>query len=149
MRVLGLSVIPGSGKPRVVGVVLSGTIANPVVDAEFELRASSVDPAEQAVDLARLLSGKLPSLAFEKAVFRVAGTAPVARRSKAQFSRAHAEGASLFVVREHLGQPVVLGDAQAFVRGLTKGGLENAVEYAKSLAAGKYEAVLAALSELT
>lgn len=148
MRVLGVSVIPAAGKPRIVGVVLSGTTASPVVEAEFEFRASSVDPAEQAVDLARLLSGKLPSLAFERAVFRVAGTSPVARRSKAQFSRAHAEGASIFVVREHLGQPVALGDAQAFARSLKKSGLDDAVEYAKSIGAGKYEAVLAALSEL-
>lgn len=147
MRVLGISVNPAGGKPRIVGAVVSGTAGSPSLEAEFELRAADTDPSEQVVDLGRLLLAKLPGLVFDKAVVRTAGATPVPRRNKAQFSRAHAEGAAMFVVREHLGKPVAIGDPKAFAKslGIDKDAL---VATAKRLSAGKHEAVIAALSAL-
>lgn len=102
MRVLGITVDPAAGKPRILGVIVSGTARRPVLEDDFELRATGTDPSEQMVDLGRLLLGKLPGLSFDAAVVRTAGASPVARRNKAQFSRAHAEGAAIYVLREHL-----------------------------------------------
>ena len=64
----------------------------PFCTPNFELKATDGDASEQAVDLARLLQGKLAGLEFDKAVIRTAGSSPVANRQRAQFSRAHAEG---------------------------------------------------------
>jgi len=147
MRILGISVIPAAGKPRLMGVIVSGTVEKPTLEAQFELRAASSDPAEQAVDLARLLLAKLPGLSFDKAVIRTAGAGPVARRNKAQFSRAHAEGAVMFVVREHLGKPVDTGDPKGFAKAL-KIDKDALVAKAKDLSTGKHEAAIAGLSAL-
>ena len=98
------------------GVILSGSVTSPLVEDTFEFRSSDADPSEQVADLARLLLGKLPGLDFDAAVIRTAGPSPVARRNKAQFSRAHAEGAVLFVLREHLGTRVMTGDPQVLAR---------------------------------
>lgn len=147
MSSLGISVNPGGGQPRLCGALVSGTVAAPVLDDEFELRATDIDASEQAVDLARLLLAKLPGLTFQRAVIRTAGASPVARRNKAQFSRAHAEGAILFVLREHLGRPVATGDPQAFAR-LTGEQKDVLVARAKSLSASKHDAVIAGISAL-
>src|SRR3954447_5724584 len=116
VRVLGISIDPAGGQPRLHGVILSGTVAAPSVEDSFEFRSTDTDPSEQAVDLARLLLGKLPGLEFDTAVIRTAGPSPVARRNKAQFSRAHAEGAVLFVLREHLKRPITTGDPQTLAK---------------------------------
>jgi hypothetical protein len=147
MSVLGISVNPAAGQPRLYGALVSGTVAAPVLDDEFELRATDTDASEQAVDLARLLLAKLPGLTFQDAVVRTAGASPVARRNKAQFSRAHAEGAILFVLREHLGKPIGAGDPQSFAK-LTGEKKDALVAKAKTLSAGKHDAVIAGLSAL-
>ena len=116
MRILGISIDPAGGHPRLYGVILSGSLTSPTIEDSFEFRSSDSDPSEQVADLARLLLGKLPGLQFDAAVIRTAGPSPVARRNKAQFSRAHAEGAALFVLREHLGIPVRTGDPQALAK---------------------------------
>lgn len=147
MSVLGISVNPAAGQPRLYGAIVSGTVATPTLDYEFELRATDTDPSEQAVDLARLLLAKLPGLTFQDAIVRTAGASPVPRRNKAQFSRAHAEGAILFVLREYLGRPIGMGGPQSFAKftGETKDAL---VAKAKTLSAGKHDAVIAGLSAL-
>lgn len=147
MNVLGISVNPAAGQPRLYGAVVSGTVTAPVLDDEFELRAPDTDASEQAVDLARLLLAKLPGLTFQDAVVRTAGASPVARRNKAQFSRAHAEGAIMFVLREHLGKPIGTGDPQSFAK-LTGEKKDALVARAKTLSAGKCDAVIAGLSAL-
>lgn len=118
-----------------------------IVDA-FELRTNESDPSEQAVSLARLLLGKLPGLAFDFAAVRTAGTTPVARRNRAQFSRAHAEGAVLYVLREHTRQPVLCGDPQALA---TAAGTKKALllEQVAKISEGNKEALVAALGLLT
>lgn len=107
MSVLGVVVTPSGKQPRVYGVILGGSLAEPTYVDRFELRTSSTEPSEQAVDLARHLSSKVASLTLDGAGIRIAGTPPVPRRSKASFVRAHCEGAMLFVLREALGVPVV------------------------------------------
>lgn len=99
------------------------------------------------MDLARLLLAKLPGLNVTEAVLRVAGPPKVPSRKKAQFSRAHAEGAVLYVLRESLGQPTRIGDLQSFAKALklTKTELET---QAKGLSNSKSDAVAAALSAL-
>jgi hypothetical protein len=101
MRALGIAIDPGGGNPKLFGVVVSGTAPNPVLEDEFELRTSSSEAPEQVADLARLLQAKLPGIEFDDAAIRVAGARPVASRFRANFSRAHAEGAALYVLREH------------------------------------------------
>lgn len=147
MIVLGVSVTPAAGQPRLHGVLLAGTVAKPTLEGEFELRATDAEPSEQAVDLARLLLAKLPGLTFAEAVVRTAGASPAARRNKAQFSRAHAEGAILFVLREHLGKPVRTGDPQSFAK-LTGEKKDDLVAMAKALSSGKHDAVIAGVSAL-
>lgn len=115
---LGISIDPAGGHPRLHGAILSGSVASPTVEDSFEIRSLHIDPSEQVADLARLLQGKLPGLKFDAAVIRTAGPSPVARRNKAQFSRAHAEGAVLFVLREHTGNPVRTGDPQSLAKGV-------------------------------
>ncbi len=145
MQTLGIAIDPGSGKPKLFGVVISGTAQAPVVQSEFEFRARDEAPGEQATALARLLQGKLPGLDFEAAGIRVAGASPVANRRRAAFSRAHAEGAALFVLREHLGRAVVQGDPKSFAKALgeTKSVL---VERATALSKGKADAAMAAIA---
>lgn len=147
MTVLGICVVPGSGAPKLFGVLANGTFEEPVIVDTFEVRTNSNEPAEQAVDLARLLLAKLPGLDFNAAAIRIAGTRPVASRQKAAFSRAHAEGAALYVVREYLKGTVVTGDHKALAKflGVPHADLEAK---AKELAQGKADAALAALSQL-
>ncbi len=147
MRILGISVNPAAGQPRLYGAIVSGTVAAPTLQQEFELRATDTEASEQAVDLARLLLVKLPGLTFDEAVVRTAGSSPVARRLKAQFSRAHAEGAVLFVLREHLGKPIGTGDPKSFAK-LTGEPKDDLVARAKALSAGNHDAVMAGLSAL-
>lgn len=127
--------------------MVGGTLEEPTLEQTFELRATATVPSEQAVDLARLLHAKLPGLEFDEASIRTAGASPVASRLKAQFSRAHAEGAALFVLREHFNGEVTIGDPRAFAKkaGVTKDGL---VAKAQGLSAGKQDAVLAAIAGL-
>ena len=144
MRNLGVAVSPSAGNPRVLGVIVGGTLDAPVLEAEFELRATNPSAAEQAVELALLLRAKLPGLTYDRAFIRVAGPTPVARRLKAPFSRAHAEGALLFVLREHSGHAVETGDPSSFAKrsGMSK---DAFVALAKSVSTGKHEAGIAAL----
>jgi hypothetical protein len=146
MRVLGIAVSPGGGRPKIEGVIVSGTLSDPVLQGEFELKASDGDASEQAVDLARLLQGKLAGLDFDKAVIRT-GSSPVANRRRAQFSRAHAEGAAMFVLREHSKLPIATGDPAQFAKGLHIS-KDQLTTKAKALSAGKHDAAIAALSEL-
>lgn len=147
MAVLGICVITGGGAPKLHGVLVDGTSENPTIISDFEVRTNSDEASEQAVDLARLLLAKLPGLSFSAAAIRIAGTPPVARRNKAAFSRAHAEGSVLYVLREHLKAPVATGDPKALARssGVAHAALEAT---AKNLLKGKADATLAALSQL-
>lgn len=144
MQVLGISIDPAGGHPRLHGVILSGDPDAPQVEDSFEVRTNESEPSEQAVALARLLLGKLPGLENDHAAIRTAGTPPVARRNRAQFSRAHAEGSVLFVLREHARQPVLCGDPQALA---TAAGTKKAqlLESAAKISEGNKEAVIAAL----
>jgi len=109
MSVLGVVVVTGKS-PRVQAVVLDGTVGSPAVVEAFELRTSSTDPAEQAVDLARHIEPKVAGAEYEKIAIRVAGPSPVGRRNKAAFSRAHCEGALIYVIRTATGGPVTVMD---------------------------------------
>jgi hypothetical protein len=144
MQVLGISIDPAGGHPRLYGVILSGSPDDPDVVESFEVRTNESEPSEQAVSLARLLLGKLPGLDYDHAAVRAAGTPPVARRNRAQFSRAHAEGSVLYVLREHSKQPVLCGDPQALatVAGTKKAQL---LDSAAKISEGNREAVIAAL----
>ncbi|QXU56573.1 hypothetical protein [Rhodococcus sp. LW-XY12] len=147
MAVLGICVVPGGGAPKLHGVIADGTFEDPIIVDSFEVRTNSHEASEQAVDLARLLLAKLPGLRFSAAAIRIAGTTPVPRRNKAAFSRAHAEGAALYVLREHLKSPVATGDPKALAK-------SSDVPYpeleatAKGLLKSKADATLAALSQL-
>ena len=79
----------------------------------------------------------------------MAGTTPVARRSKVAFSRAHCEGAILFVLRETLGKPVVVVEPVGAPRaiGLKKAELDALVDSLASKGVNG-DAVLAALAVL-
>lgn len=147
MGILGIVVVPAAGRPRLAGALVSGSVHDPVIEDSFLIKAPDGTPGEQAVDLARLLQAKLPGIAFDRAVIRTAGPAPVARRLKAQFSRAHAEGASLFVLREHTDTEVVVGDTRYLAKyaGLTKDELEAK---ASALSGGNQDALIAAIAGL-
>jgi hypothetical protein len=147
VTVLGICVVPGAGAPKLHGVIARGTFEQPVIVDSFEVRTNSDQPAEQAVDLARLLLAKLPGLDFTAAAIRVAGTRPVGSRQRAAFSRAHAEGAALYVLREYLKSPVVTGDHKALAKALGVPHTELAAK-SKELLKSKADAVLAALSQL-
>lgn len=144
---MGICVVTGGGAPKLQGVIADGTFDDPAIVESFEVRTNSQEASEQAVDLARLLLAKLPGLSFSAAAIRIAGTPPVARRNKAAFSRAHAEGAVLYVVREHLKVPVATGDPKALAKA-------SGVPYAEleartsDLPKSKVDATLAALSQL-
>ena len=147
MRTLGIAIDPGGGNPKLFGVIVSGTVANPVLEDEFELRTSSSEAPEQVAELARRLHGKLPGIEFDEAGIRVAGARPVANRFRANFSRAHAEGAALYVLREHIKRPITMGDPKSFAADLgeTKDAL---VARARELSRGKADAVIAAIAAL-
>jgi hypothetical protein len=148
MSVLGIVVVPNGTHPKVHAVVLAGKLSAPVLEDAFQLTPTAEEPSEQAVELAELLSAKLTS-GMSAAAIRIAGTPPVARRNKAQFSRAHCEGALLFVLRRHTQQEV----GTVVPTGLAKSlGMENSAFEAvvAQLASGKVnaDAVLAGLAML-
>lgn len=128
---------------------MGGTFSEPVLgpDDAFEIRPIGPESSEHAIELAQLLAAKLPGLDFDEAVVRTAGASPVPRRNKAQFSRAHAEGAVLYVLREHLRKPIRTGDAQSLAR-LTGTKKDELEAKAKGLSNSKRDAVVAALSAL-
>jgi hypothetical protein len=148
MRTLGIVVDPGGGNPKIFGVVVSGSVDEPVLEEEFELNTSSSESSEQVAELALRLQGKLSGTEFDEAGVRVAGASPVASRRKAKFSRAHAEGAAIFVVREHIQRPIIIGDPKSFA---TKTGLTQAalVARAQQLSNAKADAVIAAIAAFT
>ena len=145
MQTLGIVIDPGAGKPKLHGVILGGEAEDPLLIQDFELRAGGDDPGEQAVDLARRLQGKLSGLDFQAAAIRVAGARPVASRRKVQFSRAHAEGAALFVLREHLKKPIGTGDPKTFASALGEN-KEELIQRATSISNGKADAAVAAIA---
>jgi hypothetical protein len=147
MRALGIAIDPGGGNPKLFGVVVSGTVFNPVLEDEFELRTSSSEAPEQVADLARLLQAKLPGIEFDGAAIRVAGARPVASRFRANFSRAHAEGAALYVLREHSKRPIRMGDPKSFAGDIGES-KETLEARAKLLSKGKADAVIAAIAAL-
>lgn len=149
MSILGVVVTPSGKQPRVYGVILDGSLAEPTYVDRFELRTSSTEPSEQAVDLARHLSSKLASLTLDGAGIRVAGTPPVARRSKASFVRAHCEGAMLFVLREALGVPVATIEPVSAPKtfGMSKANFEELRDRIAS-EGGNADAVVGALAAL-
>lgn len=130
--------------------VLEGSHAQPQLIDSFDLRTSSVEPSEQAVDLAKHLSGRVAGKTYERAAIRVAGASPVGRRNKAAFSRAHCEGALLFVLREALGVPVLTVDPVTAPKtvGMKKAELEDLVETLTSKGVNS-DALLAGLVALT
>lgn len=149
MPVIGTVVAPNGKQPRVHAVILQGTLAEPTYIGKFELRTSSTEPSEQAVDLARALSSKINQYQLEGAGIRIAGTTPVARRSKASFVRAHCEGALLFVLREALSVPVVTMDPVSAPKafGMKKAEFEELRDSVASMG-GNAEAVVGALAAL-
>lgn len=112
MRTLGVSVEPSAGNPKVHVVTVESSQTGTILLDTFTLKTTETEPGAQAVNLARLLHGLLPGLAFESAAIKTAGASPVARRNRATFQRAHAEGALLFVLYEVAGMRVVARDAQ-------------------------------------
>ena len=128
MSVLGVVVVPNGKRPQLHGAVLEGTLSSPRLSDAFHLKPTALEPSEQAVELAQLLSAKLAS-GLTAAAIRVAGTPPVARRFKAQFSRAHCEGAVMFVLREHTGHQVgtIVPTGLAKTLGLTNDELDEIV----------------------
>lgn len=149
MSVIGVVVVPNGKQPRVQAVILEGTLAAPVYVDSFELRTSSAEPSEQAVDLALALASRLAALGPTRAGIRIAGTPPVARRNKAAFSRAHCEGALLYVLREETGAAVgtidPAGAPKAF--GIKKAEFDERRDALIS-AGGNADAVVGALAAL-
>jgi hypothetical protein len=114
VQTLGIAIEPGAGKPKLHGVVAGGSSRDPVLIDEFEITPVGTGVSEQAVELAQLLQGKLPGLRFGEAAIRIASASrPRGNRLKGNSFRAHAEGAVLFVLREHLKRPIFVGDPQA------------------------------------
>ncbi len=127
MRALGISVQPGTS-PKIHVVLAELTHHSASVLETFSLQTAPADPRTQVVQLARSLQGRLPGLAVQAAAIRTAAPAPVARRNKASFQRAHAEGAILFVLHEAEGiQRVEAQDANglAKISGRSKADLET------------------------
>jgi hypothetical protein len=145
MSVLGVVVVTGAS-PRVHAVILEGSLDAPEVVDTFELRTASTEPSEQAVDLARHIQPKVEAASYEAIGIRVAGTPPVARRNKAVFSRAHCEGALIYVMRAATGNPVVIVDPVTAPKsiGLKKAQLEELVASLTSRGVNG-DAVLAAI----
>ncbi|MEU4595621.1 hypothetical protein [Nocardia sp. NPDC023988] len=148
MAALGICVVPGAGAPKLDGVVVAGTFECPTLITHFTVRTNTSEASEQAIELARLLLAKLPALDFTSAAVRVAGPSPVGNRRKAAFSRAHAEGAAMFVLREHLGASIVIGDPKSLAKCLAIP-VKELEDKATALLRGKCDAALAALSQLT
>ncbi len=148
MSVLGVVVVTGAS-PRVQAVVLEGTLDAPKVTGTFDLRTSSNDPSEQAVDLARHIEPKVSGAGYAGVGIRVAGAPPVARRNKAAFSRAHCEGALIYVIRTATGQPVTVADPVTAPKsiGKKKAELEELVDSLVSKGVNR-DAVLAAVVTL-
>ena len=148
MRALGIAVEPSAGRPQLHVAVVETAADEPVLVEAFSLNTTETEPGSQAVNLARLLEGRLPGIDFDVAAIKTAGAAPVPRRNRAQFQRAHAEGAVLFVVTEASGLNVVAKDAQglASIAGRSKVELQAAAE---ALVRKQRDAAYAALSVLT
>lgn len=149
MRALGVSVEPSAGNPKVHVATVEFSETGTVLVDTFTLKTTKTEPGAQAVDLARLLQGRLPGLSFGSAAIKTAGASPVARRNRATFQRAHAEGALLFVLHEVPDVRVEARDAQALasLAGKKKAELEAV---AAELAVSKYrDATYAALSLLS
>lgn len=149
MSVLGVVVVTGKS-PRVQAVALDGSLDAPTVAGTFELRTSSIDPGEQAVDLARHMAPKITGAVYQAVAIRVAGASPVGRRNKATFSRAHCEGALIYVIRTATGSPVTIVDPVTAPRtvGMKKAQLDDLVDGLVSKGVNR-EAVLAAVVALT
>jgi hypothetical protein len=147
VRTLGIAIDPGAGNPKLLGVIVSGTATDPILEDEFELNTSSAGVPEQIAALARRLQAKLPGIEFDDAAIRVAGARPVASRVKGNFSRAHAEGAVLYVLREHTKRPIRMGDPKSFAAeiGMSKSDL---VALANELSKSKSDAAVAAIAAL-
>lgn len=140
--------VPGAS-PRVHAAVLDGTLDDPRFVESFSLTTASTDPSEQAVDLARHLEPKVDGASHEAVGIRVASASPVARRSKASFSRAHCEGALIYVIRSSTGKPVNLVDSVTAPKsvGLKKEQLDLRVQSLVTKGVNK-DAILAALVTL-
>ena len=130
-------------------VILDGDLSAPEVTDTFELRTASTDPSEQAVDLARHIEPKVMGEGYEGVGIRVAGASPVGRRNKAAFSRAHCEGALIYVIRTVTGQPLTVVDPVTAPRsiGMKKTDLDVLVDGLASKGVNR-EAVLAAVVTL-
>ncbi|WP_264030327.1 hypothetical protein [Cellulosimicrobium sp. SH8] len=148
MRVLGISVDPAGGNPKVHIVLIDLGADGPKVDDTFTINTTETEPGAQAVNLARLLQGRLPGLTFNSAAIKTAGAPPVARRNRATFQRAHAEGALLFVLHEVTDVRLEAKDAQglATLAGMKKTDLEAAVEALEGLPRKYRDAAYAALA---
>lgn len=130
-------------------VILDGSLDAPHVIDTFELRTASTDPSEQAVDLARHIEPKVAGAGYAGVGIRVAGASPVGRRNKAAFSRAHCEGALIYVIRTVMGQQVTIVDPVTAPKsiGMKKTDLEALVDGLVSKGVNR-EAVLAAVVTL-
>ncbi|MHA7225568.1 hypothetical protein [Glutamicibacter soli] len=140
---------PAGGKPKIHVVTVESKPSDPEVVDSFTLQTTETSPAAQAVNLAQLLQGRLPGMTYDSAVIKTAGASPVARRNRAAFQRAHAEGAILFVLHEVGNIGVEAKDAQglATLAGKKKADLEAKAQGLHS--ARKYhDAVYAALAML-
>lgn len=147
MPVLGICVDPNGGNPRLRCVVLSGDSSSPVLDDEFDIGTALTNAAGQTVDLANLLAGRLPGLSIDVAAVRKASPSPHANRRGATFSRAHTEGAVIYVLSMCLDSEVSVGDPQSFAADL---GVKKAdlVARAKALTSRRQDAAIAALGRL-
>lgn len=149
MQTLGVSVEPSAGNPKVHVVTVKSSTAGAILLDTFTLKTTETEPGAQTVNLARLLHGQLPGLSFEAAAIKTAGASPVARRNRATFQRAHAEGALLYVLHEVSGVRVEARDVQglATLSGKKRADLEAEAE---ALTGSRYrDAVYAALALLT
>lgn len=145
MRVLGISVDPAAGNPKIHVATVELQPSGPALIESFTVNTMETEPGRQAVNLARLLQGRLPGLSFESAAIKTAGASPVARRNRAGFHRAHAEGALLFVLHESASVRVEAKDAQGLAT-LARKKKADLEATAASLSAPKYrDAVYAAL----
>lgn len=139
---------PSAGNPKVHVVTVESRQTGTILLDTFTLKTTETEPGAQAVNLARLLHGRLPGLSFESAAIKTAGASPVARRNRATFQRAHAEGALLYVLHEFPDVCVEARDALglATLAGKKKADLETE---AAGLAVSRYrEATYAALALL-
>lgn len=148
VRSLGIVIEPGAGKPLLLAVLASGDRDDPALEDEFDIPGGGTDPSEQAYDLARLLQGKLAGLDFDTAAIRAASPSrPTANRLKGNTFRALAEGAALFVLREHLKSSVLVGDPQTLATHANMA-KPTLTERAKELSKRRFEAAIAAIAAL-